>query len=98
MHAKVFAIMPHAYFSNSKQTVSYESVLNNTLKVNNLPTIKIPSVPDSNKILKTFMPTENEIQRETYENIPEETTRKEAQEEETVIQEKDNQTHTLRGT
>lgn len=87
----------HMHISQTQETHSYEIVLNNTLKASNLPTIKIPSVPDSNKMLKIFVSTENETQKETYENIPEKTS-KEVQEEKRITQEKQNQTQTLTGT
>lgn len=47
IHAEIFTFMLHAHFLNSADPGTYENELNKTLKENNLPTVKIPTVPDS---------------------------------------------------
>lgn len=41
----------HSHFSNVEEPGSYEKILNLTIKVNNLPEIKIPNISNSRRIL-----------------------------------------------
>lgn len=59
-HAKIFSMLLHAHFMNTAKPESYETQLNKTLKANNFPPIKTPTVSDSNNILKSYIPTENQ--------------------------------------
>lgn len=49
--AKILSCMLHAHLMNMGNPGTYEIVLNQTLTLNNLPTIKIPEEPSSAKIL-----------------------------------------------
>lgn len=48
-HTKIFTIMLNAHFLNTANPGTYESELNKGLKANNLPTIKVPTIPDYKK-------------------------------------------------
>lgn len=63
-HTKIFTLMLNAHFLNTANPGTYEAELNKGLKANNLPTIKIPTIPDSKKILKALMPEENKMEEE----------------------------------
>lgn len=53
-HPKKFTSILHAHFTNVESPGSYEVGLNKTLIANELPPIKIPTVPKSEKILPKF--------------------------------------------
>ncbi len=48
---KIQMCFVHAYYRNIENPGSYEDELNKILKINNLPSIKIPETPNSHKIL-----------------------------------------------
>ena len=50
-HAKIFTCIIHAHLANIASPGSYEKELNSMLTLNNLPNIKAPSNPQSNKII-----------------------------------------------
>lgn len=43
--------MYHAHFENMINPGSYEKVLHKTYKANNLPALKVPVVPQSDKVI-----------------------------------------------
>lgn len=53
-HMKIYSSLIHAHMMNVINPGSFESELNATLEINNLPTIKIPRVPNSAKLLATI--------------------------------------------
>lgn len=50
-HITIIQCMYHAHFENMVNPGSYEKVMNVMFKANNLPTLKIPVVPQSNIII-----------------------------------------------
>lgn len=87
--------MLNTHFLNTANPGSYEKELNKGLKANNLPTIKVPTMPDSTKILKAFMPEVKQTEEEGGDDEGEEMEENEERvEEEKVEIEPDNQTLT----
>lgn len=97
MHGKIYASMLHAHFINAGDPGQYETELNKTLSENNLPTIKIPTIHDSKKILKTLMNIENLTERVTKENTQVEEKQKDKEHAEMTVQETETQMETLKG-
>ena len=70
-HLKIYSCMLHAHLMNVIEPGSFEKELNATLKINNLPEIKIPTPPNSSKLLSTL--AQNEDQERNMEaeiNVP----------------------------
>lgn len=66
MHARIFTSMRHAHVMNIEIPGSYEEQLNKTLRANNLPTLKIPTIPKSEKIItKCFKPGNQKKEKST---------------------------------
>ena len=59
--SKILSCLLHAHLSNLGEPGTFEEVLQDTLKANNLPIIKIPKTPPSKKILDMAFsqPTQN---------------------------------------
>ena len=55
-YTRIIQLTVNAHFLNVERPGSYEEELNKGFKANNLPTIKIPTVPNSKKILTELMP------------------------------------------
>lgn len=67
-HLKIYACMLHAHILNITEPGCYEKELNSTLTANNLPTIKIPKTPDSNKFIKILTQEERDPGKEGGED------------------------------
>lgn len=72
IHTKIYTLMLNAHFLNVANPGSYEEELNKALKANNFPTVKIPTVPNSKKILTDIMPEINQAERERWKKIEKE--------------------------
>ena len=58
---KIFTCIIHAHMQNIANPGTYEDELNKTLKLNKLPGIKIPTNPDSQKIIKNISFTKSNL-------------------------------------
>lgn len=63
--------MLNAHFLNTANPGSHELELNKGLKANNLPTVKIPTITDSKKVLKALMPEATQTEEENKEQMEE---------------------------
>lgn len=67
-YAKIVTCIIHAHMQNTAVPGSYEVELNNMLKMNNLPAIKAPANPPSQKILTNTISTNTNIKKYTNTN------------------------------
>lgn len=63
-HLKIFTCMLHAHFQNMAEPGTYETELNNLLRANKLPPIKIPKNPASSKIIARMTESKQEEDKE----------------------------------
>lgn len=59
MHAKIYTCILHAHLNNIAIPGTYAKELNNMLTLNNLPNIKAPDNPPSNKIINNINKTDS---------------------------------------
>lgn len=57
--------MFHAHFMNIAEAGTYSKVLNETLKTNNFPTIKVPDNPPSPKLISATKRQQDKKEKET---------------------------------
>lgn len=89
IYVKIFSCFLHAHFMNSANLGTYKE-LNKIFSLNNLPTMKIPTVPQSDKIISKFVQAEDHKTKQNEEVTHEE--------EETISTiENQNNTETLKG-
>lgn len=110
IHLTIFTCMLHAHFVNIANPGTYSTVLNKTLKLNDLPEIKIPDDPPSEQIIGAFSNEEKTSPPENQENQEMEVTNtkeneaqreelsKPARETKTTKQKKEKQTKATKGT
>lgn len=67
-HQKILTAVIHAHIMNICHPGSYEKELNDMLTFNNLPTIKVPTVPDSTKLFQAVSTPEIQQDIEQYTN------------------------------
>jgi len=89
---KIMTCMLHAHFQNMITPGSYELELNCTLAENNLPTIKIPRIPDPAKLMKLKQNTQKSEPQEVEsleEKTQEENTAEGPEDEDIEVEEKE---------
>ena len=67
-HLKIYPCMLHAHIVNIIEPDCYEKELNATLTANKLPNIKIPTIPDSMKLINIMTSEDKEDKTETEKN------------------------------